>query len=216
MRIFLLFLLLSALPGCYESHTRAMDRSDEPVSVVVACDPSPDIAVRGGDELEAVACHVTPNRDVDYVGVPMNVAAEPRDSGFLAHGSAGTTYFTQFRQFVRGGAVLGPFEDSPEAGPSSQVTSLIGGPGSIRLRGGETADLVFAFTVATREDAPGELFSDGSSPTYSAIWFNWGSVGAGVTLGPNAFRVAGRPLRDGEVTGDISGPRSRRFSVTRP
>ena len=224
MRYMIAFLLCSsfALAGCYESHTRAMERVDEPVSVVVACDPAPDTVVTGGSTVEAVACRITPDHEVDYTGVSMNISAEPRDSGHLSHGSGGTAYFMQFREFVRGrpGAMRGPFEDT--TGIVGQAnTGLIGGLGNIRLHAHETVDLVFGFTVSSEEDAPGELFSDGSAPTYAATWFNWGSVGPGITLGPSAFRLAesgtpGRRLREGEVTGDISGPRTRRFSVTRP
>ena len=210
-------LCLFVLAGCYESHTLAMAPSPEEVTVRVSCDPAPPVTVSGGDELEAVVCHITPSHEVEYVGTAMHVAAMDGTS-FLVRGTAGTRYFTRFREFVRGSDdMLGPFEDSEGVLAGSRATSLIGGRDSIRLRAHETVDLVFAFMIADHEDASDELFSTGVSPTFTATLFDW----TGHTHGPNSFRLVEdglptRTLRAEEVTGDISGPRTRRFSVTHP
>lgn len=210
-------LFTTVLAGCYESHTRAMSPPTEEVTVQVFCDPAPPTTVVAGTEFEATVCHVTPSHEVDYLGTPMHVTGV-LDSPYLVRGSAGTRYFTRFREFVRGrpDIMLGPYEDSDAVPPGSRATSLIGGPESIRLRAHETVDLVFAFTVADHEDAPGELFSSGMSPTHTATLFNW----VGHTHGPNSFRlvergVPTRALREDEVTGDVVGPRTRDFSVPR-
>ncbi|MEI7512027.1 MAG: hypothetical protein WCK01_01040 [Candidatus Uhrbacteria bacterium] len=219
----LLIVGIFSCTGCEESRTQT-EISPLPVrlpnpSVRVLCENPPDpVTYAAGVEVEAIACSITSNREVEFLGtdIYVEVIAGMRN---LVRGSRGTMYFTRFRTFVRetGATCNGPMEISQEVEPGSDISNLVESSGSILLHAEETATIVLAFTIASSEDAPGELFT---SDSYAAYRLTWGDDEYLSFPSPVAFRliengVPTRPLVQRELTGDRYFTRVRTFLVRR-